>query len=380
MKITIIGTAYPYRGGGIATYNERLAQVFQEEGHEVKIHTFTLQYPNIIFPGKSQYSDEPATHNLNIERSINSINPFNWLKVGRRIRKERPDLIIVKFWLPFMGPVLGTILRLIKKNKHTKVITIIDNMIPHESRFGDRSFTKYFVKPVDAFVTMSQNVLDDVDKFDTVKPRVLTPHPLYDNFGARTSREDALQKLGLDTTKKYILFFGFIRDYKGLDLLIKAFAEDTINRDEIKLIIAGEYYSDKEKYLKLISEYNLEKDIIQKDDFIPNSEVADYFNACDLVVQPYKSATQSGVTQIAYHFHKPMIVTDVGGLSEMCPDGKVGYVVKPEPKAIAKGIVRYFEHTDIDAMQDTIIVEKKKYEWNILTGKIYNLYKELGGK
>lgn len=376
MKIAIIGPAHPFRGG-LAAYNERMAKQFMEEGHEVNIYTFTVQYPSFLFPGKTQYSTEPAPQNLNIERAVNSTNPVNWLSFGNRIKKERPDLVIVRFWLPFMGPCFGTILRQIKKNKHTKIISIIDNMIPHEKRSGDSIFTKYFVTPLDAFLAMSKSVMKDIDVFDTKKPRVFSLHPIYDNFGKRAPRDTALRKLGFDPNPKYMMFFGLIRDYKGLDLLIESFADSRFRKENIKLIIAGEYYSDKEKYQTLIEKYKLENDIIQIDKYIPDSEVADFFNGCDLVVQPYKTATQSGVTQIAYHFHKPMIVTNVGGLGEMCPHEKVGYVVNPDKKEIADAILRFFNKTDIDIMTKNIEEEKKRYDWNILTNNIINLYKRL---
>jgi D-inositol-3-phosphate glycosyltransferase len=372
MKIAIIGTVYPYRGG-LAAYKERLAQQLQQEGHDVTIYTFTVQYPNFLFPGKTQYSTDPAPKDLHIIRCINSTNPFNWLSVGNRIKKENYDLIIIKFWLPFMGPAFGTILRRAKSNGHTKVVAIIDNMIPHESRPGDKIFSKYFVKPVDGFVAMSQNVLEDINQFSPDKPKILSPHPLFDNFGDIFPREEALQKLKLDPADKYVLFFGLIRKYKGLDLLIEAFADPRFRNSGIKLIVAGEYYSDEEEYVNLIKEHKLEEEIIQVNKFIPNSEVADFFNASDLVVQPYKSATQSGVTQIAYHFNKPMIVTDVGGLAEMCPDGKVGFVVPTDPQAIADGMIRYFSGNFEEEMIQHIQEEKKKYSWEILTGNIFTL-------
>lgn len=372
MKIAIIGTSYPYRGG-LAAYNERLAKELQNEGYDVTIYTFTLQYPRFLFPGESQYSEEPGDSELKIVRCINSVNPFNWISVGNRIKKERPDLVIIKFWLPFMGPSFGTLLRRIKRNKHTKIITIVDNMIPHEPRVGDKAFTKYFIKPVDGFVAMSEKVLEEIKQFDSVKPKTLSPHPLFDNFGEILSREDALNQLKLDQENKYVLFFGLIRKYKGLDLLIEAFSDDRLRNSNIKLIIAGEYYSDKETYLQLIRQYNLENKIIQVDRFIQGSEVKLYFSAADLVVQPYKSATQSGVSQIAYHFNKPMVVTNVGGLSELCPHGKVGYVTSTEPKDIAEAILRFFNDTDQKQMIQNILEEKKKYSWNILVKNIFEL-------
>jgi len=372
MKIALIGTTYPYRGG-LATYNERLVTEFQQQGHDVTVYTFTMQYPNFLFPGKTQYSEEKGPENLNIIRCINSANPLNWNTVGNRIKKEKPDLVLVKFWLPFMGPCFGTILRKVKTNNHSKVICIVDNMIPHEKRIGDTIFTKYFVKPIDGFIAMSENVYEDINQFDSNKPKLLSPHPIFDSFGDIAPREDALKKLKLDPKHRYLLFFGLIRKYKGLDILIEAFAHPKFRNSNIKLIIAGEYYSDKEEYVNLIKKHNLEADTIQVDKFIPDSEVQDFFNACDLVVQPYKSATQSGVTQIAYHFNKPMVVTNVGGLEKMCPDGKVGYVVSTNPDDIAKAIFRFFEETDQQKMIENIIQEKQKYSWAILTQNITKL-------
>ncbi len=376
MRIVFIGTAYPYRGG-LASYNERLTGELLQNGHDVTLFTFTVQYPGFLFPGKTQYSDEPPPKDLKIVRNINSINPFNWIAVGNRIKKMNPDLVIIKFWLPFMGPCFGTILRRIKSNGHSKVISIIDNMIPHEARFGDKSATKYYIKPVDAFVAMSESVLNDINTFDTQKPKTLSPHPLFDNFGKKISREEALQQLDLSTDYRYLLFFGIIRKYKGLDLLIEAFADERFRDQKIKLIVAGEYYSDKQIYADLIKKHGLEGKIIETDGFISDSEVKYYFNAADLVVQPYKSATQSGVTQIAYHFNKPMIVTDVGGLAELCPHEKVGYVVSTEPKNIADAILRFFSEGGEDQFIDNIIEEKKKYSWGILVDNIMNLFKKL---
>jgi len=376
MKIAILGPAYPFRGG-IAAYNERLALQLLNEGHEVSIYTFTVQYPKILFPGKTQYSEEQKPKKLYIIRCLNSINPFNWVKVGNRMRNENFDLIIVRFWIPFMGPALGTVIRRIRKNKFSKIVAIVDNMIPHESRVGDRIFSKYFIKPVDGFLAMSDIVIRDINTFDNKKPKVLSPHPLYDIYGAVTSKEESRVRLKLDVDTKYILFFGVIRKYKGLDLLLEAFSDKRFKNENIKLIVAGEYYSEKEKYLKFIEQNGLENQIIQIDKFIPDSDVGYYFNACDLVVQPYRSATQSGVTQIAYHFNKPMVVTDVGGLKEMCPDGIAGYVVPTEAKAISNAIFKFFYETDVNKMIENVKEEKKKYSWEELTRNILNLYKDL---
>ena len=355
MKIIIVGTAFPYRGG-LAAYNERLAQEYVKQGNEVEIYTFTLQYPSFLFPGKTQYSTDPAPAGLNIQRKINSVNPFNWIKVGREIKKKRPDLVLVKFWLPFMAPCLGTITRIIRSNKITRVISILDNIIPHEKRFADRMFAGYFVGSVGGFVAMSKSVLTDVETFDRKKPKAFCPHPLYDNFGAKLTRLEAINKVGLDENQRYMLFFGFVRDYKGLDLLLQAFADSRFRNKQIKLIVAGEFYNNAEQYFELEEQLGLKGEVLWFNDFIPDSEVKNYFSLADIIVQPYKSATQSGVTQIAYHFEKPMLVTNVGGLAEIVPDGKVGYIVEPDDKAITKALLDFFENRRYDSFKENILI------------------------
>lgn len=376
MKIVIIGPSFPYRGG-IAAYNERMALALQHHGHEVTIHTFSLQYPSIFFPGKTQYSNGNQPPDVKIYRSINSVNPLNWIATGNRIKKEKPDLIIIRYWLPFMGPSFGTILRRIKQNGHTKILALVDNMVPHESRIGDKIFTKYFIGPIDGYIAMSEKVLEDIRTFDSKKPTILTPHPLFDNFGDIISREEALQKLGLDPAYRYMLFFGFIRKYKGLDLLLKAFANKRFRDTNIKLIVAGEYYFDRDHYMKLITQNDLEDHVIQEERFIQDAEVKNFFCASDLIVQPYKSATQSGVTQIAYHFNKPMIVTNVGGLPELCPHDKVGYVTTTDPKDISNAILKFFNEADKDQFVQNILEEKKKYSWEILVQNIMKIAKKV---
>lgn len=371
-KILIIGTAFPYRGG-IAAYNERLARELQQTA-EVEIWTFTVQYPNFLFPGQSQYSTDPAPADLTIKRLVNSVNPLNWIKVGRMVKKFAPDLIVVKFWLPFMGPSLGTILRIGKKNKrNTKVVAILDNMIPHEKRFGDVAFSKYFLKPIDAFIAMSQKVLDDLRLFEPTKPASMVPHPIYDNYGPIIPKAEARRHLKLDADQRYILFFGFIRKYKGLDLLLQAMADPRIIKENIKLIVAGEFYEDAAPYQQLIADLKLEDWLLMHTDFIANDAVKDYFCAADLVVQPYKSATQSGISQIAYHFEKPMVVTNVGGLIEMVPHGEVGYQTDPEPAAIAAAIVKYYEDAQEAPMTAAVRIAKLKYSWSRIATEIHTL-------
>lgn len=371
-KIVIVGTAYPFRGG-LASFNERLALQFQNEGHDIEIYTFTLQYPNFLFPGKSQFSEEAAPQNLSIKRKVNSVNPFNWLKIGNELKKMKADIVIFKYWLPFMGPCFGTIARRIKKNRKTKIVTILDNVIPHESRFGDKMFTRYFLRPIDSFISMSRSVENDLATFNKVKPRDYNPHPLFDNFGPVMEQKKAKELLKLDPEFNYILFFGIIRDYKGLDLLLEAYSRTNHEANKTKLLIAGEYYSNEEKYQSLIEKLELEKDTIIVNKFIKDSEVGQYFCAADLIAQPYKSATQSGVTQIAYHFETPILVTNVGGLPEMVPHNKVGYVTSQEIDDIAKHLDLFYSESQKTHFRENIKEEKKKYSWDKLTSKIMKL-------
>ncbi len=376
MKITIIGTAYPFRGG-IAVFIERLARAFMQNKEEVNICTFTLQYPKILFPGKTQYSDSPKPKELIITEEVNAINPFNWLKVGNKIKKQQPDIVIFKYWIPFMAPCFGTIARRISKNKHTKIIVIVDNIIPHEKRFGDNALNKYFVKSVDGFIAMSKNVLTDLNTFDTTKPKILSPHPLYDNFGQAKSREESLKCLNLDTSFNYMLFFGIIRKYKGLAILLQAFADKRLNNGKIKLIIAGEFYEDNSEYLNLIKQYKLENSIILATKFIPDEEVVNYFCAADIIVQPYIHATQSGVTQIAYHFNKPMLVTDVGGLKEIVPHHKVGYVVQPNAKEVTNALIDFYKNNRSAEFIKGVEEEKQKYTWQTMVNSIFKIYEKI---
>jgi glycosyltransferase involved in cell wall biosynthesis len=371
-RILLIGPAHPLRGG-LATFNERLIREYREMGHDAEIWTFSLQYPSLLFPGKTQYSSEPAPTGIPIRIIVNSINPLNWLKVGRMIRNIKPDLLIVKFWIPFMAPCFGTICRIARKNNHTRVVTILDNLIPHEARPFDRFLAGYWINSVDGCITMSRSVLVDLTRLFPGKSAIYSPHPLYDNFGEAIPRQVSLDYLQLDQKYRYLLFFGFIRDYKGLDLLLLAVADQRIKQLEIRLIVAGEFYCDQEPYRKLIREHELEDRVIMKNDFIPDSQVVHYFCAADLVVQPYKSATQSGVTQIAYHFNKPMVITDVGGLAEFVPHEKVGYVVKPEPSAIADAIIRYYLEKKEMEFSANAAVEKQRYSWNTMTEAIDRL-------
>lgn len=375
MRVVIIGPAYPLRGG-LATYNERLARAFKEAGDEARIVTFSLQYPNFLFPGQTQFSTEPGPADLAIEVSLNSVNPLSWWKVGWKLRAERPDLVVFRFWLPFMGPALGTVARLVRGNGHTRVVAITDNVIPHEERPGDGPLTRYFLSACDGFVTMSRSVLQDLGKMGFGRqPAQYRPHPLYDNFGPIKPKADALAALKLPDTVGYLLFFGFIRAYKGLDILLEAFADERVALLPVKLIIAGEFYEDAAPYEEIIRRRQLEHRIVRATDFIPNEKVVDYFCAADLVLQPYKNATQSGVSQIAYHFERPMLVTDVGGLAELIPAGVVGYVVPPTPAAIADAIVDFYAGQREATFAAGVREQKKQFSWPIMVAAL----KEVAG-
>ena len=373
-KIIIVGAAHPLRGGGLTTFNQRLAKEFIEQGHECYICSFSLQYPRIFFPGKSQYTNEPAPEGIVIRSLINSINPFNWIRIGNKLKNERPDIIVVRFWIPFMGPSLGTILRRIKRNKYTKIICIADNVIPHEHRPGDTTFTSYFLKSCDAFITMSEKVMTDLRLFQKSKPAKLVQHPLYDNFGSPVRKEQARENLGLPKDDKIILFFGFIRHYKGLDILLQSMADERIKKAGIKLLIAGEFYEDKRIYFDLIDRLKIKDQLILRTDFIPDAAVKNFICAADAVIQPYRNATQSGVTPLAYHFEKPMVVTNVGGLASLVPHEKVGLVAEPTPKSIADAILRFYQLGESYFIPH-LRTEKQKYSWDKLANTVFELSK-----
>lgn len=373
-KLVIIGPAWPLRGG-LAAFDEKLAICFSEKGIQSSIHTFSLQYPSLLFPGKTQYSTQPAPQGINIKATINSINPFNWMKVGWQIMREKPDLIIVRYWIPFLGPCLGTILKIVHWNRHTKVISIVDNMIPHEKRLGDTLFTKYFASSIDGFVTMSEKVKNDVKLFSH-KPTLVSSHPIFDHFGSAIPTLQARTQLGLGENDKIILFFGYIRKYKGLDLLIQAMKDIRIQQLGIRLLVVGEFYDAAQPYINLVNSLALQNQITFYDQFVPDQEVTNYVSAADFIIQPYKNATQSGVTPLAYHFSKPMLVTNVGGLADTVPHLKVGVVTEPTSEDIANGIVQLYDLGAAHFMP-YIQEERKKYTWEQMTEKFLALHQQL---
>ena len=372
--LVIIGPGWPLRGG-LSAFDEQLARTFNEKQLQARIETFSLQYPSFLFPGTSQYTNEPAPKDINIHAGINSINPFNWMKVGLQLKRERPDLIIVRYWIPFLAPCLGMICRIAKSNKHTKVIAIVDNMVPHEKRMGDKMLTRYFAKSVDGFITMSNKVSDDVKQFST-KPIVFSPHPIFNHFGEAISKEAARKVLSIGQDEKIILFFGYIRPYKGLDLLLNAMATNAIKDANIKLLIVGEFYEDAQPYHDLIKTLALEERLIIHSEFVPDNKVKNYVCAADFIIQPYKNATQSGVTPLAYHFEKPMLVTNVGALADSVPNGKVGEVVEPNADAIAKGIETLYNN-GAAYYADNIKEEMKKYSWSQMADNFILLHQKL---
>ena len=374
MKITILGPAHPYRGG-LASIMEIMARTFQRRGDEVDIKTFTLQYPSLLFPGESQTVATPPPADLRICRCVNTMNPLNWVRVGRRIRRERPDFVLMKYWTPFMAPCFGTIARIARGNGHTKVLCQIDNVEPHEHHLTDKPFNRYYLHSVDGFVYMSEQVHSELRAYSDA-PALFSPHPLFENFGERVERSEACVRLGLDPANRYVLFFGLIRDYKGLDLLLDAWAQlRRAGRTEgRRLIVAGEFYTAREAYLNRIADNGLQDEVLLHDRFIPDDDVKYYFSAADFVVQPYKTATQSGVTQIAYQFCVPMVVTKVGGLAEIVPDGRVGYVCEPTPEGVAGAIERMYEGDTLQRFRENCVEERRRFSWEEMCSRITELY------
>lgn len=377
MQVVILGTAWPYRGG-LAAFNERLAKQFVQEGHEVKVITFTLQYPSFLFPGKTQYSQESAPEGITIAREVNSCNPLNWIKVGRQLRQQAPDLLISCYWMAFFAPCYSIIQRIVKRNGETKCMALVHNMIPHEPNVLDKCLAPFYVRQTDGFVALSESVVQDIASLDKLnKPKAYSPHPVYDHYGEKMDRQEACTALGLEADKRYMLFFGLVRAYKGLDLLLDAFGKVKNELPDLHLIIAGEFYEDEDKYRKQIADNGLIDRVKVNNEFIADADLRKYFGAADLIVQPYKSATQSGVTQVAFHFEKPALVTNVGGLGEIIHDGKMGYAVAPQVDAIADSLRDYYQNGRQEIFTEYLIEEKKKYEWDRMTDTYYTIYKQI---
>ena len=377
MHIVILGTAYPFRGG-LATFNERLARQLQAEGHQVEVITFTLQYPSFLFPGKTQYSTEDAPTDLLISQQVNSCNPLNWIKVGHRIRKMQPDLLITCYWMAFFAPCYSIIERLAKRNGKTRTIALVHNMIPHEPSILDKLFAPFYVRSTDGFVALSESVVQDINRLDrNNKPKTSYPHPIYDHYGEQMSKEEACQALNLNPENQYMLFFGLVRAYKGLDLLLDAFGKVKDQLPNLQLIVAGEFYEDEDKYRAQISNNQLTNKVIIKNEFIADADLRKYFGAANLIVQPYKTATQSGVTQVAFHFEKPMLVTNVGGLGEIVHDHKMGYAVEPNADAIAAALTDYYTHSRQAVYTEYLIKQKDNYSWSKLAESFVKIHNKI---
>lgn len=372
-NLLIIGPAHPLRGG-LATFDERLAREFQSMGWDVEIYTFSLQYPGFLFPGKTQYSNAPKPTDLDIHVCINSINPLNWIKVGLKLKRKNADLVLTRYWIPFMAPCLGTLLRIIKGNKKSKMVCLVDNVVPHEKRMGDSILTRFFINIPEWFICMSERVEEELKTFRPQARSLLIDHPLYDVFGPVISKEEARKHLNLPPNEKVILFFGFIRKYKGLDLLIEAMGKYMPDLHQTTVLVAGEFYEPEEPYIHLIEEYKLQNCFRIHSDFIADEEVKYYFCACDLVVQPYKTASQSGVTPLAYYFEKPMVVTNVGALPRLVPEGKAGFICEAKPSSIA-GRIQEFFRSDPQIFWEFIKKEKVKLSWSNFAAQIAGLLK-----
>lgn len=370
MKITILSPAYPFRGG-IANFTNILASELLKN-NDVQIITFKRQYPKLLFPGKTQY--EVSGNKLNIKSSqlLDSINPLNWFNVGKKIKSDKPDILIFSFWMPFFAPAFGTIAKIVKKNNHTKILSVCHNVIPHETKPGDLSFAKYFFSKVDYFILLSQKVKNDLLRIrPNAKFKVLF-HPVYSSFGKPVDKEAAKEYLNLNYPK-IILFFGLVREYKGLDVLLKAMSLIKQSSD-VKLVIAGEFYQEKKIYDDLIEKYHISESVDVIDKFIDSEEVKYYFSAADAVILPYKDATQSGIVQVAVNFGKPLIGSNVGGLGEIIKDGQNGYLIeKNNPEQLADAIVKFYaENKETEFMQN-IKKEAENYSWTKFVNELLAL-------
>jgi glycosyltransferase involved in cell wall biosynthesis len=375
LRIALIGPAHPLRGG-IADFNEALARSLAQEGHSVSVFSFYLQYPGLLFPGKTQLAEGPPPAGLDIDASLSSINPISWWNTSRKIDAIMPDLVIIRYWLPFMAPSLGTVARNLRK-KGIPVLAITDNVLPHEKRFGDTALTRYFVRSCDGFITMSRAVLHDLSQFTDTVNKLFLPHPVYDIFGDAIDKSEARSRLGLPAEERWILFFGFIRKYKGLDILLEALADQRMKSANVKLLVAGEFYEDEKVYHDQIERLGLQDRVRLDSSFISKEKIKDYFCAADIIVQPYRTATQSGITQIAYHFGRPMLVTDVGGLSEIVDDQQSGYVVPVDPSAIAAALADFYEAGRESKMSASVRAASSRFSWKTFVQSLVKFYEQV---
>lgn len=360
MKIIILGPAHPYRGG-ISDTNEALCRNLQSQGHKVSIWTFRLQYPTLLFPGKTQFSESERPKGISIKRKINSISPWNWIRVAHQINKKKPDLILVRYWTPFLALSFGSIVKRLDQN--IKKIAVTDNILPHELMPFHKLLTRFFCKQFDGFITLSKAVASELNHF-IKKPILVLPHPINDQLPTALNQLKAQQSLGLNATKKYLLFFGLVRQYKGLDLLIQAMPSVLKKHPNTHLLVVGEHYESINKYRNLAKALHIEPNVTFENKFVSEHEMAKWFSASDLVVQPYKSASQSGITPLALWFNKPTVVTQVGGLFESVIDQKTGWIVAPSVTGITSGILEFLETKNLFSILESIESEQKKLSWS----------------
>ncbi len=371
-KLVLIGPIYPYRGG-IAHFSDTMYWGLQARGHTVEAITFTRQYPELLFPGKTQYETGPVENPVPSQRYLDSINPWSWYTTARHVARQTPDVVIFQYWMPFFAPSLGRIAKKVKRGG-AKVLVIVHNAIPHERRPGDLLLSRSFLKMADGCIVMSEAVARDLATLGVDAPVRQVVHPIYDIFGASVPREEARVQLGLAPTSPVLLFFGFIRAYKGLQVLLESMPRIVDALPDVRLVVAGEFYEDAAPYQALIDQHGLRDHVLLHAHYIPNTDVPRYFGAADVVVQPYVTATQSGVAQIAFHFGKPAIITDVGGLAEVVPHNVAGLVVPPQdPDALAAAVVRFFEEQMAERLTAGVQQEKKKYSWDRLYEAIETL-------
>lgn len=369
-RIVLVGPMYPYRGG-IAHLSETMAACLLDRGHKVHAITFTRQYPALLFPGRTQYETGTMEERaVEAERLIDTINPFSWWIAARRIQELGAEVVIFRYWMPLFAPVFGTMARILARN-NIKSLVVVDNALPHERRPGDVLLGRYFFRAMRGCVAMSSAVDRDLDQLGVSCSRALAPHPVYDSFGKPSDRAEAREKMGLAKDLPVILFFGFVRQYKGLHVLLESMPVVRDALPDVCLLVAGEFYDDEEPYQKKVEALDLQKQVQLVNQYIPKDEVADYFAAADVVVQPYLSATQSGVAQVAYQFEVPIITTDVGGLAEIVPHEEAGLIVPPnDAAALASAIVRYF----VDDMRASLTAgvrrQKQSLGWDQLLDAI----------
>ena len=370
MKIVLVGPFPPFRGG-ISDLNAALADHLSKR-HEIHAINFTTQYPKVLFPGKTQFKKGDSAQEVDSIRCLSSINPFSWRKTAYKIIDIEPDLVLFRFWLPFFAPAFSGVAKKIKKYSDATIMVICDNIIPHEERLLDTRLTKRFFGFIDSFIVLSKKVENELLSFVPEAKYKYSPHPIYSIFNNTLSKEQAKAELKL-ATKKVLLFFGLIREYKGLDILINAMEKIKTELEDYTLLIVGECYENENKYTELIKKAGITDNVKCHYSFIPDNEVGKYFSAADVVVLPYKTASQSGIVQIAYHFDTPVIVSNVGGLPEIVDEGKTGYCVEPNSNAFAKAIKAFYENDNISEMNSNISEYKSQFSWDAMVKAIEKL-------